>query len=51
MHDLAEFEVHAWFVCGRPVDFDVPGAVQARRAIGTVAIAATRLSGRGYARP
>jgi hypothetical protein len=38
MHDLPEFEVHACFVCGRPVDFDVPGAVKARRVIGTVAM-------------
>ena len=36
MHDLAGLEVHPCFVCGRPVDFDVPGAVKARRVIGTV---------------
>src|SRR5215207_1398187 len=47
MHDLAEFEVHACFVCGRPVDFDVPDAVQARRVIGTVAMNGDRQNVKG----
>jgi hypothetical protein len=38
MHDLADVEVHACFVCGHPVNLDVSGAVKARRVIGTVSM-------------
>jgi hypothetical protein len=35
------------FVCGRSVDFDVPGAVKARRVIGTVAMNGDRRDVKG----